>query len=255
MNTSSARFKVALPVVVLLFGIALASGAGAADHTTGVASSHVVLPSDTLVSGATERGALVIVNGTGRPIHWDCPYLEVQLTNAHWPLEVHPTPCPQPAQTLPVGTTRLPFSLRAGQTVCEGSCKSFPPGTYHTQVFAGPNVPNPPAITVHVVTRLVKISVGIGEEPAPVQLRVGQSLQVTVDPTKLSWVGDTNLAPSLKADNPCDTTCSEPVRTFTAIAPGHATISTVQNCNATMRSPEAALCALGPQINVAVTAG
>jgi hypothetical protein len=254
MNTSNARFRVTLQVVVLLFGIAFASGAGAADHTTGAASSHVVLPLDTLVSGATERGTLVIVNGTGRPIRWDCPYLEVQLTNAHWPLEVHPTPCPQPARTLAVGTTRLPFSLRAGQTVCEGSCKSFPAGTYHTQEFAGPDVPNPPAITVHVVTRLIKISVGIGEKPRSVQLRVGQSLEVTIDPTKLSWVGDTNLAPSLKADNPCDTTCNEPVRTFTAIATGHATILTVQNCNADKPAPEAALCALGPEINVTVTA-
>jgi len=248
----------ALSVSTLGAGLASGSAVGATTsvkHATGVLS-HIELTSTTLVSGATERGTLVIDNNTGKAIRWDCPYLEVQLTNAHFPLEIHPTPCPQPAKTLHVGTTRLPFSLRAGQTVCEGSCKLFPPGVYHTQVFAAPNVANPPAITVHVVAKpkQVKIRITTGEPTVSVKLRVGQTLQVTVDPAQLDWVADTNLTPALTANNPCDTTCNTPGRTFTAMAPGHATIQTVQHCGETGSRSRTTTCALGPAIEVTVTA-
>jgi hypothetical protein len=82
-----------------------------ATQPTAAAASHPVLTSDTLVSGASEHGSLVIVNNTGRAIPWNCPYVEVQLTNARWGLEVHPILCPEPAKTLQLGTTRLAFSL------------------------------------------------------------------------------------------------------------------------------------------------
>jgi hypothetical protein len=165
MKPSSVWFK-ALLLVAVFAGLASASQVGAATtivassrtetspgHHGGGVSSHIVLPSHTLVSGANERGTLVIGNHTGRPIRWNCAYLEVQLTNAHRPLEMHPTPC-GPARTLHVGTTRLRFTLWASQNVCEGSCKALPPGTYHTRVFPGvPAVVHPAAIAVRVVAK------------------------------------------------------------------------------------------------------
>ena len=161
MKTAGIGFKVLL-CVALCAGVAFVSDAGAATlapsartaksagHRGGV-SSHIVLRSHKLVSGSTEHGTLVIGNSTGRPIRWSCGYLEVQLTNAHWPLEIHPTPCSPHGKILRVGTTRLPFTLRASQVVCQGSCKPLPPGTYHTQVLAGPAVAHPGPRTVHVV--------------------------------------------------------------------------------------------------------
>ena len=83
---------------------------------------------------------------------WKCPYFEVQLTNAKWPLELHPTPC-GPARTLHVGTTRLPFTLRASHTAGDGSWKPLPPGTYLTQLFPAPKAAHPLPITVHVVAK------------------------------------------------------------------------------------------------------
>jgi hypothetical protein len=124
-----------------------------------------VLQSDTLVSGANEHGELVIENNTGRPVvvAQSClSMLEVQLTNAQRPLALHPTPLCSSATTLPVGITRLPFTLYASQTVClipNGSnanpsfCKPLPAGTYSTQLFPDLNIPNPPAVTVHVVAK------------------------------------------------------------------------------------------------------
>jgi hypothetical protein len=165
MKTSSVWFK-ALLLVAVFAGVASASRVGAATaivatartkqsavHQGGGVSSHIVLPSHSLVSGRSEHGTLVIGNSTGRAIRWNCAYLEVQLTNAHRPLEMHPTPC-GPARTLHVGTTRLAFTLWASQNVCEASCKALPPGTYHTQVFPGvPAVVHPAAIAVHVAKR------------------------------------------------------------------------------------------------------
>jgi hypothetical protein len=133
-------------------------------HSTGE-SSHIVLQSDTLVSGANEQGVLVIENNTRRPVVvaqscWSM--LEVQLTNAQRPLALHPTPLCSSAATLPVGITRLPFTLHASQTVClipngatanAGFCKPLPAGTYSTQLFPDLNIPNPPAVTVHVVAK------------------------------------------------------------------------------------------------------
>jgi hypothetical protein len=144
--------------------------------------------------------------------------------------------------------------LGALQTVCEGSCKSFPPGIYHTQVFAGLPVANPSLITVRVVAKLknVKISLAVGDEPTSAKLRVGQTLDVAIHPASLEWVGDANLEPTLKADDPCATTCSEPERAFTALRSAHAAIITVRNCHDTQRGPETALCVLGPKVDVTV---
>ena len=61
-------------------------------HATGV-SSHLVMPSDTLVSGANEQGVLVIENNSGRPVvaAQSClSTIEVQLTNAQHPLALIP---------------------------------------------------------------------------------------------------------------------------------------------------------------------
>ena len=159
MERASVGFKVVLSVA-LCAGFAFASHAGAA--TTGAparttktsghhgVSSHIVLHSHKLVSGSSESGTLVIGNNTGRPIRWSCAYLEVQLTNSHWPLEIHPTPCARD-KTLHVGTTRLHFTLWARQVVCQPSCKPLPPGTYYTKMLTGPAVAHPGARTVHVV--------------------------------------------------------------------------------------------------------
>ena len=122
-------------------------------------SSHIVLPSDVLVSGASEQGELVIENNTGRPVVWPqgCLGIEVQLTNAQHPLALHPIPICFSARTLPVGITRLPFTLHASETVCQvpsGAtanarfCKPLPAGTYSTQLFPDSNIPNPPAVEV-----------------------------------------------------------------------------------------------------------
>ena len=91
-------------------------------------------------------------------------------------------------------------------------------------------------------------------QAAPFMLRVGQSLVVQVDPARLNWVGgDDGFAGVLKADNPCDATCDARARTFTAIAPGAATIETVVNCR-DLRAPIGATCARGPALPVKVTA-
>ncbi len=146
----------ALAAVLAVFGAGCAAGGAATARrpsaTTFPATrpaakhdvlSHIVLTSPTLASGESERGTLVIVNRTAHPIHWACGYLQVQLVNATHKLEVHPTPCSLEGKTFPVGTTRLPFTVRAGQVVCEGSCAAFPPGEYHTQLFSGPNDVHP----------------------------------------------------------------------------------------------------------------
>jgi hypothetical protein len=166
MNTPKVWFK-ALLLVAVLAAIAPACQMGAetatvgsartqksAGHQGGGVSSHIVVRSDTLVSGRSEPGTLVIANHTGRPIHWSCAYLEVQLTNAHHPLELHPTPCSPRGKTFRVGTTRLAFTLWARHNVCEGSCQALPPATYHTQLLPGlPAVVHPRAITVQVVAK------------------------------------------------------------------------------------------------------
>ena len=162
MKTSSVGFK-ALLLIAVCAGSACASRVGAAPtngaprlKTTSArhhgVSSRIGLASRALVSGASEHGTLVIANHTGHPVRWDCAYLEVQLTNAHWPLERHPTPC-GPTRTLPVGTTRLHFTLRASRAVCERSCTALPPGTYGTQLLVAPPFVHPPAVKVHVVAR------------------------------------------------------------------------------------------------------
>ena len=145
MSPTTVRFR-ALLLVSMIAGLAAASPAvgatEAASHGSGV-SSHFVLPAHTLVSGATERGTLVVGNHTGHAIQWNCGYLEVQLVNAHHPLAIHPTPC-APGKTFPVGTTRLRFTLRA----------ALPPGTYRTELFPGlPAVVHPNPITVRVVAK------------------------------------------------------------------------------------------------------
>ena len=166
MRPSNVWYKALLLVAVA--GIAAASRVGAATASVvssrvaiavaprgGGATSHIALSSATVVSGASAHGNLVVVNDTGRPIHWACAYLEVQLTNPRWPLEVHPTPCSLHGKTLRVGTTRLGFTLWASRGVCAPSCTSrpLPPGTYQTQILSGPPVAHPAAITVRVVAR------------------------------------------------------------------------------------------------------
>jgi hypothetical protein len=164
MRRSSVGFKRVLLVAVIA-GVVAAGQAGAATATSsaslakksaghgGGVSSHIVLPAVTLVAGATERGTLVIGNSTGHTIHWDCAYLEVQLTNAHWPLRMHPTPCSSRGETFRVGTTRLRFTLWASYSAPDGTWKPLPPGTYRTQLLAAPNVVHPNPITVHVVAK------------------------------------------------------------------------------------------------------
>ncbi len=128
-------------------------------HPTGV-SSHIVLETDTLVSGASEQGVLVIENDSGQPIPVGCLRIEVQLINPQFPLELHPTPSCPPA-LLPVGITRLPLTLHASQVVCQvpngvtgnaSYCKAFPPGTYRTDLYPGVNIPAPPPVAVQIVT-------------------------------------------------------------------------------------------------------
>jgi len=117
-----------------------------------------------LLSGASEQGELVIENNTGRPVVWSrgCLSIEVQLTNAQYPLALHPIPICFSARTLPVGIAKLPFTLHASETVCQlpsgaaanaGFCKPLPAGTYSTQLFPDSDIPNPPAVTVHVVAK------------------------------------------------------------------------------------------------------
>jgi hypothetical protein len=90
-------------------------------------------------------------------------------------------------------------------------------------------------------------------QAAPVRLHVGQTLVVEVDPARLNWVGgDDSFAGVLKADNPCDSTCTAPARTFTAVAPGSATIETVVNCR-DAGGPIGVMCARGPALDVKVT--
>ena len=127
---------------------------------TGV-SARVVLRSNTLVAGLDEQGVLVIENNSGREISAGCLRVEVQLVNAKRPLELHPTPsCP--AATLPIGTTRLPFTLKGSETVCEvpdgatanaSYCKPLPPGGYRTELYPGVNIPYPPGVPVQVVAK------------------------------------------------------------------------------------------------------
>jgi hypothetical protein len=154
MKPTKVRVKALLLVAVVAAGattIAASSSTASAAGPSGV-SSHFVLPAHTLASGAAEQGTLVIANQTGHPLQWNCGYLEVQLTNAHQPLELHPTPC-RPSRTLPVGTTRLRFHLRASRTVCQGTCPALPPGTYRTHLFPGlPTAVHPNPISVRVVT-------------------------------------------------------------------------------------------------------
>jgi hypothetical protein len=135
-------------------------------------TSHLVLPADTLLSGSSEQGVLVVENNSGRPISAGClrigaatpeghVVIEVQLVNAHWPLELHPTPACLYG-SLPPGQTRLPFTLHAAQTVCSvppgaignpGDCEPLPPGTYRTQLLPELSIPDPSPITVQVVAR------------------------------------------------------------------------------------------------------
>jgi hypothetical protein len=102
---------------------------------------------------------LVIQNNSGARISAGCLRIEVQLVNSQMPLEVHPTPFCPPA-TIPVGLTRLPFTLNGSQTVCQvpngdianaSYCKPLPPGRYRTQLYPGLNIPYPSGVPVQVV--------------------------------------------------------------------------------------------------------
>jgi hypothetical protein len=128
-------------------------------HAAATVSSRVVLSSNTLVSGMNEQGVLVIENHSGRQISAGCLRIEVQLVSSQSPLELHPTPFCPPA-TVPVGTTRLPFTLKGSETVCEvpngatanpSYCKPLPPGGYRTELYPGVNIPYPPGVPVRVV--------------------------------------------------------------------------------------------------------
>jgi hypothetical protein len=87
----------------------------------------------------------------------------------------------------------------------------------------------------------------------PLLLHVGQVVTVEVDPARFDWVGgDDYFAGVLKANNPCDATCSASARTFTAVAAGSASIKTVVNCRQA-HVPVGVMCALGPVLDVKVT--
>ncbi len=155
-----------LGLVACSAGRSVASGATdrvepASGHGPTGVSSHVSLHSSTLVSGMNEQGMLVIENNSGRPISAGCLRIEVQLVNPHMPLELHPTPACPPA-TLPVGITRLAFTLKGSETVCvvpngatasPSYCRPLPAGAYRTQIYPGVNIPDPPAVPVQVVTK------------------------------------------------------------------------------------------------------
>ena len=140
-------------------------------HATGV-SSHLVMPSDTLVSGANEQGVLVIENNSGRPVVAAQSCFEHDRGAAHQrpACRVVSTPLCRSDATLPVGVTRLPFTLHASQTVClipngatanASFCQPLPAGTYKTQLFPGLNIPDPSAITVHVVASRTAATRGV----------------------------------------------------------------------------------------------
>ena len=157
----SAAWCLALSLLAAGAGVAAANQAGAtaavvrrhgrsaATQPAGQTSSHIVLPSATLASGASERGTFVISNETSHPIIWRCAYLEVQLTNEQHPLYRHPTPC-GPDRTLRIGTTRLRFTLRASRPVGK-TVQPLPPGKYHTQLLNGLPVARPGPRAVQVV--------------------------------------------------------------------------------------------------------
>ena len=73
----------------------VATASQQSQHPTGV-SSHIVLETDTLVSGANEQGVLVVENNSGQPISVGCLRIEVQLINVQFPLEFasHPVLSP-----------------------------------------------------------------------------------------------------------------------------------------------------------------
>jgi hypothetical protein len=89
-------------------------------------SGRIELRSSTLVAGSTERGVFVIVNNTDAPMALTTggpvackPGWAVILTNAQLPQEAaFTTSCVPRPLTVPVGETRLPFTLRSAYQTC-----------------------------------------------------------------------------------------------------------------------------------------
>jgi hypothetical protein len=91
--------------------------------------ARIELPSSTLVAGSTERGTLVIENGTRAPLRLTTggtlackPGWTVILTNQQLPQEAaFPSSCDALPMVVRVGETRLPFTLRSDYQACSES--------------------------------------------------------------------------------------------------------------------------------------
>ncbi len=138
-------------------------------------SARVELPSDTIVSGSTVEGTIVVENNTRKPIsRADKSGCGQQWAVALGNDRVHPdiifaAVCTPSTEIFPVGTSRWPFELQAvdqspcslpGQPsdpptrTCEpGADTPLPAGDYRTEFFGGLTALNPTPLTVHVVAR------------------------------------------------------------------------------------------------------
>jgi hypothetical protein len=136
-------------------------------------SARVDLPSDTIVSGSTVEGTIVVENDTGKPIsradNNGCgqPWAVALGNDRVHPNILFPLVCMPSTETFPVGTSRWPFELQAvdqspcslpGQPsdpptrTCEpGADTPLPAGDYRTEFFGGLKALNPTPLTVHVV--------------------------------------------------------------------------------------------------------
>jgi hypothetical protein len=94
-----------------------------------VLSGHIELPATTFTVGESITGALVIDNSTGAPVHYtvDCngekPWSVVLADHGvHFDIPVAGVGCARAAtvETLPPGTTRLPFGVVLGYPSCSG---------------------------------------------------------------------------------------------------------------------------------------
>jgi hypothetical protein len=97
-----------------------------ATFPAGQLSARIELPATTLVAGSTERGTLVVENDTGGPVRLTTggavpckPGWTVILTNEQLRQEAaFTTICVPRPMTVPVGETRLPFTLLSEYQSC-----------------------------------------------------------------------------------------------------------------------------------------
>jgi hypothetical protein len=139
-------------------------------------SARVELPSDTIVSGSTVEGTIVVENDTGKPI----PQTGKDGCGQQWAValgndRVHPDilfplVCVPSTQNFPVGTSRWPFELRVvdqsqcslpghpsnppTRTCAPGADTPLPAGDYRTEFFGGLKALEPSPLTVHVIARV-----------------------------------------------------------------------------------------------------